>query len=102
MALQQATQGDGKSKTTGQGAGFDESQMELMEEEFGYDKAIPIAYLQWLGAWKKEKLISKGEFKPVDRLEEGQPVVRRRYRAVRVRVVARRPFERVAERPPRL
>ncbi len=36
--------------------------MEELEEQFGLDKSMPIAYLQWLGLAPREILISKGEF----------------------------------------
>ena len=37
-------------------------QMEELEEEYGLDKAMPVAYLQWLGALPREVKLSKGEF----------------------------------------
>ncbi len=68
-AMQQAQQSDentkGSSKARGQGGANDE-QLEELEEEYGYDKPIPIAYLQWLGFLPRERLISKGDFKKGD------------------------------------
>ena len=47
----------------GGGAGaLDEEQIEELEREFMYDKAIPIAYLQWLGVLPRERLHSQAEF----------------------------------------
>jgi hypothetical protein len=39
-----------------------EDQLEELEEQFGLDKSMPVAYLQWLGLWPKEVFLSKGEF----------------------------------------
>jgi microcin C transport system permease protein len=64
--LQQAAgnaDGDGAKKASSQGgSGLSEEQMEELEEQFGLDKAMPIAYLQWLGLVPKEVRISKAEF----------------------------------------
>lgn len=64
--LQQAAgnaDGDGAKKTSSQGgSGLSEEQMEELEEQFGLDKAMPVAYLQWLGLVPKEVRISKAEF----------------------------------------
>lgn len=70
-AIQQATQGneDGQGSNERASSGLDENEIEKFEEDFGYDKSIPVAYLQWLGVWPKEKAISKGEFKKIKRLE---------------------------------
>ena len=59
-----ATQGadGGRSKADRTGSGLSEDQLEELEEQFGYDKSIPHAYLQWLGVLPREAEISKGEF----------------------------------------
>lgn len=63
MAAQIATEtggsGGGGQKQQG---GPDEDSIEANEEEYGYDKPVVVAYLQWLGLWSRERLISKGEF----------------------------------------
>ncbi|QQL44743.1 ABC transporter permease [Sulfuriroseicoccus oceanibius] len=73
-AMQQASQaqegGGGSGGGKESGGSLDEDKLEAMEEEYGYDKPSFIAYLQWLGAWKKERQIAKGEFKKVTRLRE--------------------------------
>lgn len=51
--------GGGGQQQTG---GLDEETIEANEEEFGYDKPVVIAYLQWLGLWSRERSISKSEF----------------------------------------
>ncbi len=72
MALQQASQGneDGKGSNDKTSGSIDEDEIEKLEEEFGYDKPVAQAYLQWLGLWKKESNISKGEFKRVERIRK--------------------------------
>ena len=64
--LQQAagnSEGGGGKKSSSEGSGgLSEEQMEELEEQFGLDKAMPIAYLQWLGAAPREVGLSKGEF----------------------------------------
>lgn len=63
-AMQRATQGDENTKSTSgnenQG-GLSDEQMEELEEEYGYDKSIPVAYLQWLGLMPRERQISKSD-----------------------------------------
>ena len=61
MAAQVATEGGGSGSKQQQG-GLDEEAIEANEEEFGYDKPVFVAYLQWLGMWPRERLVSKGEF----------------------------------------
>jgi microcin C transport system permease protein len=51
--------GGGGQQQTG---GLEEETIEANEEEFGYDKPVVIAYLQWLGLWSRERSISKSEF----------------------------------------
>lgn len=65
-ALQQANAitesggaGSGGSSQTG---GMNEEQIEIQEEEYGYDKPLPVAYLQWLGLVPREDFLSKEEF----------------------------------------
>lgn len=62
-ALQQAQQAAQESGGSGQeSGGLTEEQIEENEEEYGYDKPTLIAYLQWLGVWQRDRLISKKEF----------------------------------------
>jgi len=65
-AMQRAQQSDENSKGSGnekdQGGANDE-QLEELEEEYGYDKKIWQAYLQWTGILPRERLISKSDFK---------------------------------------
>jgi microcin C transport system permease protein len=64
--LQEAARGadqGGKRSTSSQSrGGLSEEQMEEIEEQYGLDKPILIAYAQWLGVLPKEVRISKGEF----------------------------------------
>jgi microcin C transport system permease protein len=65
--LQEASRGadsGGKpsgASSQGQG-GLSEEQLEELEEQFGLDKNVIIAYAQWLGIVPREVRISKGEF----------------------------------------
>lgn len=64
--LQEASRGadqGGKraSSTQGQG-GLSEEQLEELEEQFGLNKNVLVAYCQWLGILPREVRISKGEF----------------------------------------
>lgn len=66
-AMQEAAQaGDESSKGAGGGrenqGGMSDEQAEELEEEYGYDKPVLVAYFQWLGLWKRERLQSKGNF----------------------------------------
>ena len=55
--------GGGSKKSSNESSGgLSEEQMEELEEEYGLDKSIPVAYLQWLGAFPRETRLSKGEF----------------------------------------
>ena len=68
-AMQEASAGGGdeaggSSSNAQQQGGLNEEQIEELEEEYGYDKAIPVAYLQWVGVLPRERLVSKGEFSP--------------------------------------
>ena len=59
---QKASEGGGSS--SGQiGGGMNEEQVEELEEEYGFDKPIFQAYLQWLGALPRERRLSKAEFR---------------------------------------
>jgi len=62
QAAGEADSGGGKKSATDAIGGLSEDQMEELEEQFGLDKAMPIAYLQWLGLLPREVLISKGVF----------------------------------------
>ena len=61
---QKATEGGGSSSAQ-MGGGRNEEQIEELEEEYGYDKNGVVAYLQWLGAMPRERLMSKAEFRPL-------------------------------------
>lgn len=52
----------GRGKAERGGNGLSEEQIEELEEQFGYDKPILYAYLQWLGALPREANLSKAEF----------------------------------------
>jgi len=39
-----------------------EAELEEIEELYGLDKPVLVAYLQWLGLWQKESMIAKKEF----------------------------------------
>lgn len=56
---QAATEGKSSSSSGGKEANDDEA--EKLAEEFGYDKIIPIAYLNWLGALPRDRNIVKKE-----------------------------------------
>lgn len=64
--LQEASRGadqGGKRASSSQGqGGLSEEQLEALEEQYGLDKPILIAYCQWLGIAPREVRISKGEF----------------------------------------
>lgn len=53
--------GSGASASQNQG-GLSEEQMEEIEEQFGLDKFVLVAYGQWLGIIPKDIRISKGEY----------------------------------------
>lgn len=64
--LQEAARGadEGGKRTSSSQAqgGLSEEQIEEVEEQFGLNKNILVAYGQWLGLLPREILISKGEF----------------------------------------
>jgi len=67
---QKATEGGGSG--SGQiGGGMNEEQVEELEEEYGFDKPILQAYLQWLGAMPRERRLSKSEFRPLGKDKVG-------------------------------
>jgi microcin C transport system permease protein len=70
---QKATEGGGSSR--GQGGGMSEDQIEELEEEYGFDKPILEAYLQWLGALPRERRLSKSEFRPLGKDKVGENLV---------------------------
>ena len=64
QALQKQSAGEeegGKGSSDGPQGGINEDDLEKLEEEFDYDKIIPIAYLNWLGAKPREREIIKKE-----------------------------------------
>jgi len=79
-ALQEAqnvSESGGSSSGGGEGSGgMSEEDIETYEEEYGYDKAIPVAYLQWLGAMPREDLISKKEFRTKESGKLGSDLVK--------------------------
>ncbi len=64
--LQEASRGadsGGKRATSSQAqGGMSEDQLEELEEQFGLDKQVLVAYGQWLGIAPREVRISKGEY----------------------------------------
>ncbi|MBC8126342.1 MAG: ABC transporter permease subunit [Gloeobacteraceae cyanobacterium ES-bin-144] len=63
--LQQASSGGEKGKrsaTSQSQGGLSEEQLEELEEQYGLDKPVLIAYGQWLGIAPREVSISKGEY----------------------------------------
>ncbi len=65
--LQEASRGaDSGGKPSGGASqaqgGLSEEQLEELEEQFGLDKNVLVAYAQWLGVAPREIRISKGEF----------------------------------------
>ncbi len=64
--LQQASSGGEKggnrSASSSSQGGMSEEQLEELEEQFGLDKKVLVAYGQWLGIAPREVRISKGEF----------------------------------------
>ena len=64
--LQEATRGSeqgGKRASSSQAqGGLSEEQLEELEEQFGLNKPVLVAYGQWLGVVPREVRISKGEF----------------------------------------
>lgn len=62
QAAGNAEGGGGKKASNEASGGLSEEQMEELEEQYGLDKSMPIAYLQWLGVVPREVAISKGEF----------------------------------------
>ncbi|MBG30001.1 MAG: ABC transporter permease [Opitutae bacterium] len=71
---QMATEGGGS--TSGQiGGGMSEEQVEQLEEEYGFDKPILQAYLQWLGVLPRERRSSKAEFRPLGADKVGESLV---------------------------
>ncbi len=54
--------GGGKQSGSQTSGALSPEQLEELEEQFGLDKSMPVAYLQWLGLLPKEVFISKAEF----------------------------------------
>ncbi len=72
---QKATE-DGGSSSGQAGGGMNEEQVEELEEEYGYDKSIMAAYLQWLGLSPRERRLSKSEFVPLGMEKVGQDLIK--------------------------
>jgi microcin C transport system permease protein len=64
--LQQAASGadqGGKASSSKQSqSGLNEEQLEELEEQYGLDKPVLVAYLQWVGLAPREVRIAKGEY----------------------------------------
>jgi len=64
--LQEATRGADQSGKRGSSSqaqgGLSEEQLEELEEQFGLNKNVLVAYCQWLGIAPREVRISKGEY----------------------------------------
>jgi len=64
--LQEATRGADQSGKRGSSSqaqgGLSEEQLEELEEQFGLNKNVIVAYCQWLGIAPREVRISKGEY----------------------------------------
>lgn len=78
-AMQRAAQPDEGSKGSSgdkEQGGLSDEQLEVLEEEYGYDKSIVVAYLQWLGVVSRERLISKSDFKKGDEDVIGAAVIK--------------------------
>ena len=93
-AARGADQGGKRASTSQAQGGMGEEQLEALEEHYGLDKPILVAYCQWLGIAPREAKISKGEFgDPGDEKISGetdpatttQVVLRGDGRAVRVK-----------------
>jgi microcin C transport system permease protein len=61
-AARGADQGGKRSSSSQAQGGLSEEQLEEVEEQFGLNKNILVAYSQWLGLLPREVRISKGEF----------------------------------------
>ncbi|MEO5916915.1 MAG: ABC transporter permease subunit [Luteolibacter sp.] len=61
-AARGADQGGKKASTNQSQGGLNEEQLEELEEIYGLDKTILVAYGQWLGIAPREARISKGEY----------------------------------------
>jgi microcin C transport system permease protein len=62
QAAGNAESGGGKKASNEASGGLSEEQMEALEERYGLDKPMLIAYLRWLGAVPSEVFLSKGDF----------------------------------------
>lgn len=63
QAAMGADQGAKRSSGSQSQGGLSEDQIEEIEEQFGLNKPILVAYCQWLGLLPREYRISKGEFR---------------------------------------
>ena len=72
---QKASEGGGSSSGGQMSGGMNEEQVEEAEEEYGYDKSVFVAYLQWLGVVPRERRLSKAEFRELDSDKVGGDLV---------------------------
>ena len=61
-AAKGADQGGKRSSGSQAQGGMNEQQLEELEEQYGLDKPVLVAYLQWLGLAPRETRISKADF----------------------------------------
>ncbi len=61
-AARGADQGGKRASSSQSQGGMTDEQLEELEEQYGLDKPVLVAYLQWLGLAPRETRISKGEF----------------------------------------
>ncbi len=61
-AARGADQGGKRASSSQSQGGMTDEQLEELEEQYGLDKPVFVAYLQWLGLAPRETRISKGEF----------------------------------------
>jgi microcin C transport system permease protein len=61
-AARGADQGGKRASSSQAQGGMTDEQLEELEEQYGLDKPVLVAYLQWLGLAPRETRLSKGEF----------------------------------------
>jgi len=91
-ALQAAVAGEDGQKGGNKSDNLSEESKEKLEEQFGMDKPMLVAYAQWLGVASKENLISKKEFggesisKDYDRSTEARFILKGEDRLVSAKI----------------